>query len=260
MAKIKKLIILTILPIILISCGQNRVKETKFPSGKIQYKYFFTKNQIDSVYEYFEHPNKIKSITKILSDSTQNIIMFDKYGRKESEGNTVLKNGRYVRIGCWNEKDHGLLSQVEYLPIGDTVLTNQYVSYDKSGKVDIDNSLFYTIDLPDTVEFGREYFFNVKLNARIGMEDLFISKLKLSDELKWDYSNIDEAEFTYNIQEIKMNHWRVEHTFTNKKGNDTIKGGIYVNSTWTEDSEHKDSIHFVNFEKLVYIKKPIFIK
>lgn len=244
---------------VFISCKNNRVKEEKFDSGRIQYEYYFTDNRTDSVYEYFENPHRLKSITRMLSDSMQYLLIFDKEGKKKSEGYTVSKKGKQLKTSWWRE-ENSILTKIEYLPIGDSALTNQYISYDKSGKIDINNSLFYTIDLPDTVDFGRKYFFDVKLNTRIGIGDVFVSKLKLSDQIKGNFSNINETEFTYNLKEIEVNHWRVEHIFKNKKGNDTIKGGIYVKSTWTEDLEHKDSILFVNFEKILYLNKPIFIR
>lgn len=257
MAKIKYIIIL-ILPLIFFSCGQNKVKKVKFPSGKMQYKYFFTRNHIDSVYEYFEQPNKIKSITKILSDSTQYIVMLDKHGKKKAEGGTVLRNGRYVRNGWWNEKNN-TLSKIEYLPIGDSVIINQSISYNRNNEIDNNNSLFYKIDLPDTVEFGKEYLFNVKLFTRVGDKNVFISKLKLSDEINSDFTNISNSESNYDVKEINMNHWRVKHSFMNKKGNKVIKGGIYVRMFWGENI-NADSVRFNTFEKILYIKKTIYVK
>lgn len=242
-----------------MSCSKNKMRTVKFHSGEIKYKYYLTEDHIDSIYEYFENPHNLKSFTRILSDSLQYLITFDRFGDVESEGYAQLKKGELIKKGWWIEKNN-TLKKIEYFPVGDTVLINQYKDYDKSGEINIENSLFYTIDFPDTIEFGKKYIFNLELYTHIGIADLFVSKLKLSDELKWDYSNIDEAEFTYNIQEIKMNHWRVEHTFTNKKGSDTIKGGIYINSTWTEDSIDKDSVRFLNFEKVLFINKPIFVR
>ncbi len=256
MARINHIFIFGIL-LYIASCGKNRTDEVKFSSGQIQYKYYYTNNQLDSVYEYWEGPHNIKRITRILSDSTQFITVFDKNGKKKSEGETLLKNGKYYENGWWKEYNEGKSSKIEYLIIGDSSLINQNINYLDNNDIDINNSLYYDINLSDTVIYNTDYQFDVRLISKIGEKDLFISKLKLSDNINSNFTNLKEAETNFNINEVKTNHWRVKHKFT-KRGKNILRGGIYVKLVWVEDI-NVDSIRFHEFEKILYIKRLIIV-
>lgn len=257
MAKVKLILIFGIL-VNAISCGKFETDEEKFPSGQIQYKYYSTNNRLDSVYEYWESPHNIKRITRNSFDSTQFVTLFDKKGKKKSEGKTILKNGKYYEYGWWTDYYEGGVSKIEYLDMGDSTIINQNINYLGDNQVDANNSLYYEIDLPDTITYNADYQFNIRLNSRIGERDLFISKLKLSDYINSDFTNLNEAETNFNIDEAGTNHWKIKHKFT-KRGKYILKGGIYLKLTWTEDI-NVDSIRFHEFEKILYIKKPIFVE
>jgi len=273
--KTLKIILVLITPFILFSSCKKKdnavigndttIEIKKYPSGKIHDVLFYTKNHLDSVYEYFENPPIIREITKRLSDSTQYIIQFDSLGNYLGKGYTLIKKDKNMKNGWknmengwWEKMYKGEKARVEYFIIGDTNIVNQVISLDKNNHVDVDNSCFYTMDLPDTLDYGREYMFTVKVTSPIGDKKDYRSRLEISDAINSGYSNIGVEKSTYKIKNTGLGSWEVRHTFL-KKGKDTIKGGMFVGTIWAEDI-NEDSVKIHTFRKVMLIRKPVFIR
>lgn len=254
-----KTIILLILLIGLFSCSKDdKVIIKKYDSGKIKAKYYFTETYLDSVYQFYEFPNILKSITRVLSDSTQFVTLYDKVGKIKMEGNTILKNEKYLENGWWKKNGATHTTHMQYFVIGDTTKVNQAIIKDKEGNVK-NNSHYYEIDLADTIQQGKLYHFHIKLNTPTkGIKQAYRAGLKLSDSIRLDFTNYWEAKNTYNIKEIEPNLWEIAHTF-DKQGFFNIRGIII--STYVEhETINKDSLRFIRSQKITFVDKEIYIQ
>lgn len=252
-------IMLLILLIGLFSCSKDdKVVIKEYDSGNIKAKYYFTKNHLDSVFQYYEFPNILKSSTITLSDSTQFIAIYDKFGKIRMQGNTILKNGKYLENGWWLKNEINHTTHVQYFVVGDTTKVNQTIIKDQEGNIK-NNSHYYEIDLADTIQQGKLYHFHIKLNTPTkGFKEAYKSGLKLSDGIRSDFTNYWEAKNTYDIKEIEPNLWEVTHTF-DKQGHFNIRG-IIISMYVEHENINEDSLRFISSHEITFVDKEIYIQ
>lgn len=246
--------------IVLFSCTDNNVKKKYYRSGNLQYVEYYTKNKIDSIEEYSENTGKLISKITDIHKKYRKTIYFDEESSNNSSGIEILKDGKYIRDGWWIEHNNGYTLKVEYISIGDIIEHhNQAIIIDSLDNIKYKSSNFYTISLPDTIESNKEYSFTIILNTPIkGSRDLYSSILILSDDILSDFSNYGDAKRTYNIWNIDINKWQIDHTFT-REGSFYIRGFILNHVVEVEDIS-KDSIKIINTPNITYINKKVFIK
>lgn len=252
--------ILLLFFIALFACGKdNKVVVKKYDSGKIKTKYYFTKNHLDSVYQYYEFPNVLKSSTVPLSESTQFVVIYNKYGEVRTKGNTILKNGKYLENGWWVKNETNYTAHMQYFIVGDTTKVNQTIVKGKEAGNMKNNLHYYEIDLPDTIQQGKLYHFRIKLNTSIkGIKEAYRSGLKFSDNIQSDFGNYWEAKNTYDIKEIEPNLWEVTHTF-DKQGHFNIRG-IIISLYVEHENINEDSLRFIRSQRITYVDKEIYIQ
>lgn len=188
---------------------------------------------------------------------------------KYKEDSTIIYKEGFIDSISYFINDKRNLDDI-YFVIQDSNFINQKIKYYQSGEVNYDDSYFYNISLPNTIKVNQKFNFKIKLNAPIvGMKELYISELKLSDEIEQDFSNskniydlIDilkqEKVSNYIIRQIDTNEWQVE-SLCKSVGKNYIKGIIYY-ATYEQSNISKDSIEYKIVEKNFFIKKSIFVR
>ena len=242
----------------LISCNKVKMKKEFYNSGNLHYEKYYSKNEvIDSIIEYAEKDNEIIAKFTNIRKSKRKARYF--YDDAVIYGEEVLIKGEFYKNGWWFENNGNNLIKVEYISIGDTLeIPNQRIVTDSTGKINKKLSYYYSLSIPDTIEAAKSYDFEVELFTSIkGIKSSFSSVLVLSDEIKTDNSNYWTTKKTYDITEMELNKWKIQHKF-NKKGDFFLRGFIVYFDVLAQDVG-KASIEFISTINKIHINKKLFV-
>ncbi|MDR2121699.1 MAG: hypothetical protein LBP34_01105 [Flavobacteriaceae bacterium] len=242
-----------------LGCENKGIKIEKYPSGDIHYEYYGSKNKLDSVYEYFEDGKSLKMKITQISKDKQYITHFDKSGKGTMGGWAAIKDGKTYREGWWTQIQDKEKIKVEYVIVGDSFVENQIKFLGNLDTVQNQYSLYYRINLPDTIVYGKNYKFIIELVTPIvGDEGTYNVELYLSEEIPPNYLNVRNLKNSYDIKKTGINIWEVNHTFK-QKGDFILRG--YIIRRWIDSKmKNRDSIEIINNEGITYIKKEIYVK
>lgn len=222
---------------ILSSCSNN---ESQFERNKINNDCVFDSiTNIKTCTTYF-NTNDIMAIKQLVNDTLEGkYFEFYKSGIKKVKG-TYNKGEKFASFHYYNE--NGDLSKYEeYIPDfmnGDTITLNQIINF-KDNEIDTSNSIFYSVDMPDSVKLGEPFSVKVKLASPLSYEKCEIAL------------NIQEILPYVKLYKQKVENCTVEYHCPgiNKKGDYSLYGYI---------DDYKDTI--VNGREAIFTKRLIVMK
>lgn len=234
------------------------IREEYFKHGKLFLINFYSENKIKKVHLI----NKDGITVQLRQGNTIDYLTYFINNQKDtiSYGKSILNKNKFLPYGWYIYKNN---SENEYFIINDSSFVNQIIIYKdfKNNIIDSNNSLFYKDNILDTVETNKKYTFNISLvYKKKGLDKLYSSTLILSDKFNDDLSNYNDSYDLkpYKATLINKNSWKFEKTFT-KKGENFIKGFIYLNDVILKDSD-VDSAEYEIINKNIFIKKPVYVK
>lgn len=248
----KKLFLLIIFTMTIISCNQNNYKKEYYSNGKLKVKLKLNSENIPNgeFYEYFETGEKLAVGKYNKGSIIDTVYIFYKNGLIKEKG--TFKNN--LRNNWWFFYDSigNLKKKVQYYHLKDTIFENQIVHFNKKGKILNKNSSYFKVNIPDTIQLGENLGRIEKYNT-----DLLDSNLNLITVI---------IENHYSEKEIKKDTFSdgtlmpFFGIYAYKKGRLIVKG-IIQEQTFKQTDINKDSTDLkvitINkyFEKQIYVSE-----
>lgn len=246
----KTLKIILVVTLIMTSCANNDYSITYYSNGQIKEKVKLNKlGHPEGLFEGF-YENGQKKIKGYFRNSHLNDTLRTYYQNGNlNEVGYFLKD---YKSGWWHKynKNGKLKAKKEYIIVNDTVsLLNQNIYYNSDEKIDTSKSVFFNVNLPDTLKKG----------VNIGSLDYY-SRTKASKS------------YLYVIIENEKNKSIVQDTFADRSnytefavvvkdlGKQTISGDIVEQLIFLEEMKNDSTVmrienRFKRFTKSVYVKE-----
>lgn len=229
---------------VLYTKGRDTIKYIKFTKegGLI---YFNREKYLenDTVKEYYPNGNLMFYMVKF-SDDLQ-------YTKGFNSDKTLLNEGYIYKgkhTGWWSfYKEGKIFKRKHFVQIDDEIISSQIQYFNSDGTIDINNSNFIEIIIPDTLYKGRS-------TGRIVYKqhkDYNEERVLIGYNLNPDYSNINEVRIDTFYNSMNDGFFGVEF---NKLGRNKIRG--ILDSRKTGDTERRDSL----FTTTISIKNRYFEK
>ena len=231
------------------SCANNDYSITYYSNGQIKEKVKLNKlGHPEGLFEGF-YENGQKKIKGYFRNNHLNDTLKTYYQNGNlNEVGLFLKD---YKSGWWRKynKNGKLKAKKEYIIVNDTIsLLNQVISYDLNGNIDYDKSVYFKINLPDTLKKG----------VNIGSLDYYSKTLA-------------SKSYLYVIIENEKNNSIVIDTFADRSnytefaivikdlGEQTISGDIVEQLIFLEEIKNDSTVMRIEnrlkrFSKSVYVK------
>lgn len=197
----------------------------------------------DTVKEYYPNGNLMFYMVK-LSDDLQ-------YTKGFNSDKTLLNEGYIYKgkhIGWWNfYKKDKLFKRNYFVKIDGEIMSSQIQYFNSNGTIDINNSNFIEINIPDTLYKGRS---TGKIIYK-QHNDYNEERVLIGYNLKPDYSNINKVRIDTFYNPMSDGFFGVEF---DKLGRNKIRG--ILDTRKISDTERKDSL----FTATISIKNRYFEK
>lgn len=246
--KMKKNLFLILIILTFISCRKENYVTEFYPNGNIKLKVQIDKDSIQNgTYEEFYENGKLKSKTNYVNGKiSDSLINFYENGNIKENG--IVKNNSQNGWWYYYRPNGKLKEKTEWLLINDSLHKNQSIYFDQNGKINYENSSFFELKIPDTIQLGEnlakfDYYSNFNVYKKLMY--VVVKNQYLENEIKLDTFGIKENDLWFGI-------------FGYKKGKQIIKGQIVeelyeIKNIGNDSAIGTVSNHKKYFEKEVYI-------
>lgn len=120
--------------------------------GGLDYSVFYIDGKVKKTIAYYDNGD-VHYYTEVGKNDTIKKISYNENGKIEIVGNVV--DGK--RVSWWKKynSDGSLMEEYEFFVIDNKEYLNQFKIYDKKGIIKKEESSFFTINLPDTIQKGK---------------------------------------------------------------------------------------------------------
>jgi hypothetical protein len=245
----KKSLLLILIILFILSCDNKKYHTEYYPNGNLKLKVEINKDSIQNgTYEEFFESGKLKSKTNYengkISDS-----LFNFYDNGKIKEKGIIKQN--FQNGWWKyyDSDGNLKEKTEWIILRDSLYKNQSIYFDKNGKIKYENSSFFNLKIPDTIQLGKNLAgFDYNSNIKVYKKLMYVViENKYSEKVtKLDTFAVNDNDYRFGI-------------YGYKKGTQNIKGQIVeelyeIKNIGNDSAIGTISNHIKYFEKEVYVK------
>ena len=247
----KKIFAYILLSLFIISCNEKADDKTYIYNGQsVKIQRIKSTDSLFSGYggESYES-GALKSLTKFENGKIiDTLIRFYENGNIKEKG-MVVNNMEY---GWWtyNNENGKVNKKIEWFGINDSIYPNQEIFYDDYGNIKIDPSNYFELQIPDTLQIGK----NIARIDNYVSGDNDIDTRYLFVLIENTYSDLGKKidTFTYGSQNP---FFGINAEKTGKK----IVEGRIKEQTLKTDTIEGDSLSLVIKEHYKYFKKEVYV-
>ncbi|SIT01926.1 Antitoxin component YwqK of the YwqJK toxin-antitoxin module [Zobellia uliginosa] len=235
-----------------LSC-KNKVHKEFYPSGNLKFESEVGENGLfnGGYIEYYDS-GEIKAKGKYVDGSiSDTVYLFYRNGKLKAKG--LFQNK--IKKGWWNyyRQDGEPKSLEEYLVIHDSMYKNQSIHYLNNGEIDLKNSSFFSLEVPDTMVVGKNVGKVLNYNSNYSSDEYYLSDYHfLTVIVENEYENGLIKKDTFSDGTFTPSFG----VFARKKGNQTVRGRIMEEIVYDIPSDSSVVVkeHFKYFEKDVFVQ------
>lgn len=198
---------------------------------------------------HFYDNGKIRYSSELKSKDTIEAISYFKSGKIKNKGNLIND----IKVGWWTEyfSDGNVHKEYEYLINDGKEYQNQIKVYDKNGKIIENQSSFFTVNLSDTLNLGKNEgnLIYCSITNKNSERHLYVI---IDNEYEGGVIKKD----TFFIKENGKNRFGV---YAYKLGILKVKGMILERELHEKKDERYSELEFIDhhkyFQKKIYVKK-----
>ena len=214
-------------------------------------KVVFDDSKTDSTFtgyggEYYPNGN-LKSLSYVKNGvPTGSLFYYYENGKVKEKG--MVEND--FQLGWWSyyREDGSLKEKSEWIVLTDSSYKNQSIYFDPNGQIKENNSSYFTLKIPDTINLGKNlasFEYHSNFNVYDKLMYVVVENQYSENEIKLDTFGIENDDYWFGI-------------YGYKKGKQKVKGQIveelYEIKNITNDSAIGTvSNHKKYFEKEVYV-------
>ena len=218
-------------------------------NGKLDYSTFYNNGKFVKAIIYYDNGD-MHYYSEVGKNDTIKKISYHKNGKIEMIGNIVEEK----RVGWWKKhnSEGNLIEEYEFFIVDNEEYLNQFKVYDKNGKIKEEESSFFTINLFDTIQIGKN----------VGRLNYY--SIPTKDSERRLYVIIDNE---YEGGVIKKDTFYIENgenrfgVYAYKSGKLTIKGTILDRELYVRELDKERDSFGLEFNDLYkYFKKEVYVK
>ncbi|MDO6818991.1 hypothetical protein Q4597_07425 [Zobellia sp. 1_MG-2023] len=236
----------------MFSC-KNEVHKEFYPSGNLKFESTIGENGLfNGGYTEYYDSGEVKTKGKYIDGSiSDTVYLFYRNGKLKAKG--LFQND--IKKGWWYyyQEDGKPKSLEEYLVIHDSMYKNQSLHYMNNGEIDLKNSSFFRLEIPDTIEVGKNIGKVLNYNSNYSSDKYYLSDYHfLTVIVENEYENGLIKKDTFSDGSFTPGFG----IFARKKGNQTVRGSILEEIVYDipSDSSLVAKEHIKYFERDVFVQ------
>ena len=237
---------------VMFSC-KNEVHKEFYPSGNLKFESTIGENGLfNGGYTEYYDSGEVKTKGKYIDGSiSDTVYLFYRNGKLKAKG--LFQND--IKKGWWYyyQEDGKPKSLEEYLVIHDSMYKNQSLHYMNNGEIDQKNSSFFRLEIPDTIEVGKNIGKVLNYNSNYSSDKYYLSDYHfLTVIVENEYENGLIKKDTFSDGSFTPGFG----IFARKKGNQTVRGSILEEIVYDipSDSSLVAKEHIKYFERDVFVQ------
>lgn len=248
-----KNIYLILLILTSFACNEEQYVLEYYPSGNIKLKVQIDKDSIQNgTYQEFYENGELKSKTNYINGKiSESLINFYENGKIKEKG--LVKNN--MISGWWNyyHENGNLNKKIEWFHLRDSTYKNQEIHFDSNGKIKIAPSAFFELQIPDTIQIGKNM---ARINNYISNTN-DIDTRYLSVIIENNYPDLGKKKDTFPTLTDDSNS-PFFGIYAEKVGKKIVEGKIEEKNLKTE-TINTDSVEIIISTKYRYFRKEIYV-